>query len=123
MSQREIAIAHFKAGCNCAQAVLLAFHEEVALDETTALRLAAPFGGGFGRQREVCGAVSGGLMGLGQKYGDENNRKCGKSQEFLRAFKAEFGCLLCREILEKHQKKLCPALINFAANYLEDELK
>ena len=62
-------------------------------------------------------------MALGLAYGDENNRQSTKSQEFLKAFKEEFGTLLCREILAKHEKKMCPAMIRFAAKYLEDEFK
>ena len=123
-TKREIATQNFKSGCNCAQAVLLAFREYTGLDEKTCLRLAAPFGGGLGRQREVCGAVSGAMMGLGMAYGDENNRQCGKSKEFLEAFQKEFGSILCRELVQpegQEKKALCPTYINYAANYLEDE--
>ena len=96
--------------------------EQFGLTEQQAYALGAFFGAGM-RSGEVCGAVSGALMGLGLQYGDENNRQCGKSQEFLRAFKAEHGSILCRELLEKNQKKMCPVFINFAAKYLEDECK
>lgn len=122
MSYSEKATALHEGGCNCCQAVIMSCCEDFGLTKEQVYALGAFFGAGM-RSGEVCGAVSGGLMGLGLKYGDENNRKCGKSQEFLRAFKQEFGSLLCREILAKHQKKLCPVLISFAANYLEDELK
>ena len=122
MSYTELATALHESGCNCCQAVIMACCEQFDLTQEQAYGLGAFFGAGM-RSGEVCGAVSGALMGLGLKYGDENNRQCKKSQEFLRTFKNEFGSLLCREILEKHQRKLCPALINFAAKYLEDELK
>ena len=49
----------FLSGANCAQAVLGAFHRECGLDFDAAMRLASGFGGGMGRLREVCGAVSG----------------------------------------------------------------
>ena len=52
----------FLKDCNCAQAVLLTFQDVTGLDPTLAAKLSAPFGGGMGRQREVCGAVSGMLM-------------------------------------------------------------
>ena len=90
-----------ESGCNCCQAVIMCCSEQFGIPEDKAYA----------------------LMGLGLMYGDENNRQCGKSKEFMKAFEAEFGSVLCREILAKHQKKICPVLINFAAKYLEDELK
>lgn len=122
MDYAEKATALHGEGCNCCQAVIMCCAERFGLSEDQAYHLGAFFGAGM-RQGEVCGAASGALMGLGLQYGDENNRQCGKSKEFLEAFQKEFGTLLCREILEKHQKKLCPTLIQFAAKYLEDELK
>ena len=35
----------------------------------------------------------------------------------------ENGSILCRELLAKNQKKMCPVFINYAAKYLEDECK
>lgn len=122
MSCSETAVDLHREGCNCCQAVIMSCCEAFGITREQAYAMGAFFGGGM-RCGEVCGAVSGGLMGLGLKYGDENNRQCGKSGEFMQAFKREFGSVLCRDILEKHQKKLCPTLIEFAANYLEDELK
>ena len=122
MSYQEKATQLHEAGCNCCQAVIMSCCEQFGITEDQAYHMGAFFGGGM-RSGEVCGAVSGALMGLGLKYGDENNRQCNKSKELLRAFKAEFGSILCREILETHQKKLCPTLIKFAANYLEEEYK
>ena len=121
MSYKEKAAALHQSGCNCCQAVIMSCCEQFGIPREQAYAMGAFFGGGM-RCGEVCGAVSGALMALGLKYGDENNRQCGKSQEFLRDFKEKYHTLLCREILEEHQKKLCPALIEFAANYLEDEL-
>ena len=120
MDYREKATKFHESGCNCCQAVIMCCAEKYGLTEAQAYSLGAFFNAGM-RSGEVCGAVSGALMGLGLKYGDENNRQCGKSKEFLKAFEQEFGAILCREILAKHQKKLCPTLINFAAKYLEDE--
>ena len=110
------------ADCNCCQAVIMCFAERYGLTEEQAYRLGAFFGGGM-RCGEVCGAVTGALMVLGLEYGDAENRKTGKSKEFLKAFKDTHGSILCRELLEKNQKKMCPTFINYAAKYLEDELK
>ena len=107
---------------NCCQSVLVPFADRLGLTEEQAYALGANFGSGM-RHGSTCGALTGALMALGMAYGDENNRQCGKSLEFLKTFEAEFGCLCCRDILSKHEKKLCPALIEFAANYLEDEFK
>ena len=109
-------------GCNCCQAVLMSSCEQFGLTKEQAYRLAAFFGAGM-RSGEVCGAVTGALMALGLRYGDENNRQCGKSQEFMRAFKQEYDSCLCRELLAKNQKKMCPTFIEYCANYLEEEFK
>jgi C_GCAxxG_C_C family probable redox protein len=62
MSNVEIAVASFKAGLGCSQAVLSAFGPGLGLDRPTALRVAAAFGGGMARMGQTCGAVSGALM-------------------------------------------------------------
>lgn len=125
MSYQEKANQFHDQGCNCCQAVIMACCEKFHLSQEQAYRLGAFFGGGF-RCQEVCGAVSGAMMGLGLQYGDEHNRDCGKSQEFLDAFRKEFGSILCRELIQpdgQEKKALCPTYIKFAANYLEEDFK
>ena len=56
------AMTLFKEGYNCSQSVFLAFEDKHHMDKKTAARLASSFGGGLGRLREVCGAVSGMAM-------------------------------------------------------------
>ncbi|MBQ7381204.1 MAG: C_GCAxxG_C_C family protein, partial [Clostridia bacterium] len=65
MTREQKAREYFLEGYNCAQAVLLAFGDLTELDNETLAKLASPFGGGMGRMREVCGAVSGMLMAKG----------------------------------------------------------
>ncbi len=70
----------FRQGYNCAQAVAVAFCDVTGLEPDFAARMASSFGGGLGRQREVCGAVSGMLMAAGLLYGydtpgDENAKR------------------------------------------------
>lgn len=65
----KYAVQLFKEGYNCSQAVLGAFCDELGMDLETALRLASSFGGGMGRLREVCGAVSSMFMVAGLKFG------------------------------------------------------
>ena len=99
----DTAASKFAQGFNCAQSVFAAFAPAFGLNETTALKIASPFGGGVARQGEICGAVSGALMVLGLKLGSSHPE--GKeetyrlSQEFLRVFKEKHGTLLCRELL------------------------
>ena len=76
---------------NCCQAVIGCCCDKFPLTEEMAWRLGAFFGGGM-RRHEVCGAVTGALMGLGLKYGDENNRECERSKEFMDAFDWESYC-------------------------------
>ena len=63
---------NFLNGCNCAQSVLCAFTDITGLNEKTSMRLASSFGGGMGRLREVCGAVSAMFMIAGILKGYEN---------------------------------------------------
>ena len=98
----------FFNGCNCAQAVFLAFSDVTGIDQKTASKLSSTFGGGMGRMREVCGAVSGMLMVLGVLYGYEeteegNSRKrevYHAVQELAGKFRTECGSIICRELLE-----------------------
>ena len=69
MSKKEIAMDYFTQGCNCAQAVVLAFAQETGQDPAALARLSSSFGGGLGRLREVCGAVSGMAIVAGLLYG------------------------------------------------------
>ncbi|HPM25080.1 MAG TPA: C-GCAxxG-C-C family protein [Phycisphaerae bacterium] len=99
------ALARHTEGFNCSQSVLAAFAEELGLPLPTALRLAAPFGGGVGRRGEVCGAATGALLALGMKFDCGTTDKVGKeatyvmAAEFLRRFEAATGHLLCRDLI------------------------
>ena len=98
----------FFSGSNCAQAVAVAFCDVTGLDETLAAKLSSPFGGGMGRMREVCGAVSGMLMVLGQLYGYEEpgEEDCIKKEHYALVqtlagrFREEVGSIICRELLD-----------------------
>jgi len=97
----------FLEGYNCAQAVAVAFCDVTGMDEKLAARLASPFGGGMGRLREVCGAVSGMLLVLGHLYGYENSDNDARKkalyeqvQMLAKGFQEENGSIICREILK-----------------------
>ncbi len=105
-----LALKNFESGCNCCQAVVMAFAGECGLDRETALRLASSFGGGFGRMRELCGAISGGgivlglLLGYTDLSGDEDKQQhYARLQTLCRRFREEQGHLRCGELLDKLQ--------------------
>ena len=54
-----------RAGCNCCQAVVMAWADRLPIDEKAAMDVAAPFGRGLAGTREVCGCVSGMAMVCG----------------------------------------------------------
>ena len=62
------AVDLFKSGYNCAQAVAGAYADLFGIDENTALRAIEGFGGGIGRMRLTCGAVTGMTFLCGLKY-------------------------------------------------------
>ena len=106
MTHEEKALQYFTEGANCAQAVVLAFKDELGMDEKTAARLASSFGGGIGRLREVCGAVSGMMMvyGLLKGYDDLHDPELKKAhyanvQALAAKFREENGSIICRDIL------------------------
>ena len=107
VEHKEKAKELFFSGYNCAQAVVGAYHKEMGLSFEDAVRLASPFGGGMGRLREVCGAVSGILMVLGalQGYTDIADLSLKTTlYEKVQALAKEFaashgGTYICRELL------------------------
>jgi hypothetical protein len=68
MSRADKAVATFKKGFNCTQAVLSAFGEEYGLDPLVALRVAAAFGGAMGVDKDILGCYTVGfLSGTGKE--------------------------------------------------------
>ncbi len=102
MTKREIAIANFNSGMNCAQAVALSFLQESGMSEDLLKKASIGFGGGLGRQRLVCGAVSGMCMVLSLVLSDGKDKLAIYSiiQEACAQFKKECGSLICAELLE-----------------------
>ncbi|MBQ6066570.1 MAG: C_GCAxxG_C_C family protein [Clostridia bacterium] len=97
----------FYQGCNCSQAVFAAFCDVTGLEEETALKMSASFGGGFGRMREVCGAVCGMTLAYSCLYGYSDLSEPGPKIENYKAvsrmmnrFAEEMGSYVCRDILK-----------------------
>lgn len=106
MTRTERAVALFENGCNCAQAVFVAHADLLGMEERAALRLSSSFGGGIGRQREVCGAVSGMCMVAGALFGyDDVSDQTLKMEHYTRIqemcgkFRDAYGSIVCRELL------------------------
>ncbi len=97
----------FLEGYNCCQAVVLAFEDIIeGADRESLAALTSGFGGGMGRMREVCGAVSGmvflsGLISPATIPTDLQARGACYAlvQKAAASFKEHTGSIVCREIL------------------------
>ena len=108
----EKAVALFKEGFNCSQAVVAAFADQYGFTREQALRMSASFGGGIGRMRETCGAACGLFMlaGLetGSTEGSDSNGKAANYalvQELANEFKQRNGALRCADLLGLSKKE------------------
>ncbi len=106
MDYREKAENLFLQGYNCAQSVFCAFSDDLGLDFDTALKLSSSFGGGMGRLREVCGAVSSMFLIAGLKYGyttpadkEIKTAHYARIQKLAEEFKEKNKTIICRELL------------------------
>ncbi len=106
MSYEDSALQKMTEGYNCAQAILYSASGDLGIDPDAALKLATGFGAGMGRRGEVCGAVTGGMIALGARYGrGANDGKPAteltyeKDLELMRRFEAAHGTIICRELL------------------------
>ena len=146
MTRKEKAMQAFKEGYNCAQSLLIAYEDMLTIDLETAKKISSPFGGGMGRLREVCGAVSGMFMVLGfiEGYNGADDFDGKKSlyehvQLLGKRFEEENGSIICRELLgltvkhddatpEKrtesyYKARSCEECVGSAAEILEAYLK
>ncbi|MDE6411404.1 MAG: C-GCAxxG-C-C family protein [Clostridia bacterium] len=142
MTRGEKAEQSFREGYNCTQAVVLAFMDDMKADKETLLRVAHPFGGGMGRLRLTCGAVSGAVMCLGLFFPQlKKSELYAIVQEYCRRFEEKNGSIICGRLLsgagigvdcspnaearteEYYKKRPCPLLIRDAAELLETLLK
>ena len=147
MSRAERAKELFLQGYACSQAVVLAFADVVRVDEATLYKIALPFGGGLGRLRLTCGAVSGMAMVIGLLYSETENAPENKKktyaivQELCGKFQDANGSLICAELLsgmkvpvqvggeaeartaEYYRKRSCGDMVYHAADILEEYIK
>ncbi|HOM30265.1 MAG TPA: C-GCAxxG-C-C family protein [Deltaproteobacteria bacterium] len=142
----EQAASKFLEGYNCAQSVFYTFCEDLGIEKRSALKIACGFGAGMGRKEEVCGAVTGGIMVIGARFGrverddataQETTYK--KTREFMDKFAEKHGTYICRELLngcelttEEGQKifmendmlnKICVQCVKSVVSILEEIIK
>ena len=145
-TRAEQAVAYFKSGYNCAQAVYMAYADLYGMDSKTAATIAAPMGAGIGRMREVCGTVSGAALvaGLAIPCDDPNDltsktRCYALVQQVAERFRQENGSIICRELLgiapikesptpsprteAYYKKRPCVELVRMSATFIGEELK
>ncbi len=140
MNHAEYAAELFMNGYSCSQAIAVAFCDVTGLTPSLSAKMASSFGGGIGRLREVCGAVSGMLMVVGLLYGyDDPNDPAAKKahytlvQQLAGEFKEQIGSIICRDILknppsdpnptprtaEFYAKRPCAKMVVTAAEILD----
>ena len=144
----RIAKELFLKGYNCAQAVLCAYSDVTGYDIDISARMASSFGGGMGRMRQTCGAVSGAALVLGivKGYDDPADYEAKKQhyalvREFADRFKEKNPSINCGELLkmasldsksggdpeqrsnEYYSKRPCPELVYDAALILDEMLQ
>ncbi len=146
MTRAEEARKLFKEGYACSQAVSMAFSDVVNINKEILSKISLPFGGGLGRLRLTCGAVSGMAMILGLVFTDPANEKDSKlkvyeiTRELVSKFEKQNGSIICKELLEGsnlkvevagkpeertneyYQKRPCDELVYDAAKILEEYL-
>lgn len=144
-SRVEQAVFTFEEGYTCAQSVFATYADLFGMDRETALKLSSPMGGGIGRMREVCGAVSAMALLAGLKEGntDPANEE-GKERIYLlirqmaEKFKEQHGTIICRELLgisgmgesakpserteEYYSTRPCSRLVATASRIIEEML-
>ncbi len=133
----------FVDGYNCAQAIAVAFSDVTGLTPEMSAKLASSFGGGMGRMREVCGAVSGMFMVLSMLDGYETPNPAAQKQlytavqELAEKFRQQAGSIICREILknppsdpkptprteEFYKQRPCTRMVMIAAELLDEYIE
>lgn len=124
----------FNSDMNCAQSVLATFAPRLGINREQALRIASAFGAGMARTKETCGAVTGGLMVIGLRYGftkaNETQQKeatYNKALGFMCEFARHNGSLRCSELLsraslidpKRPEHEFCADCVADAVNILE----
>ena len=146
MTRAEKARELFECGYACSQAVALAFRDLTNIDEESMKKLTLPLGGGLGRLRLTCGAISGMAIAAGLILGKNENTPENKlemyeiTRELVNRFKEVHKTIICEELLsspnvmveiggkpdertrEYYEKRPCSLIVYNAAKVLETYL-
>lgn len=146
MKRSEIAEQFFNSGYACSQAIVSAFSDLVEVDKETLNKIALPFGGGFGRTRNLCGAISGmgiiiGLIFSKKEQSEDNKIEVYNIiQHLVAEFEKQRKTVICKELLENaslnvelsgtpekrtkeyYHVRPCGKIVYTAASILEDFL-
>ena len=107
ITRKQKAYNLFKEGYNCCQSVVLAFEDILPLDRKQLLAVSCGFGGGFGRTRNLCGAVSAYAIVMGLYLSHSDDPKHAKAdmykilQDMVAKFKERNGSDNCGELLKE----------------------
>ncbi len=147
MTEKERARELFLEGYNCSQSVFCAFCHRFGLDEETAKKISAGLGGGVGRMREVCGAVSASAMVLGSicaatdgKDSEAKQKNYDLVREFSEKFTLLHSSIICRDLIklpvkmegtakpddrtaEYYKKRPCLKIVEDAAEILTEMIE
>ena len=96
IEERAARAVELKAGCNCAQAVALAFADVLPLDAATRLKLAAGYGAGMGCMEATCGALVGAVMAAGLLTDGQGTGRMARAT--LAGFQDRCGATICKDL-------------------------
>ena len=107
IEERAARAVELKAGCNCAQAVVLSYADKLPLEEETLNKLAAGYGGGMGCMEGTCGALVGAVMAAGMLTDGQGTGRY--AREILLGFRERCGATICKDLKGVETGKvLCP---------------
>ena len=107
IEERAARAVELKAGCNCAQAVVLSYADKLPLEEETLKKLAAGYGGGMGCMAGTCGALVGAVMAAGMLTDGQGTGRY--AREILLGFRERCGATICKDLKGVETGKvLCP---------------
>ncbi|MCG2815062.1 MAG: C-GCAxxG-C-C family protein [Acidobacteriota bacterium] len=141
---QKLAVALFKEGFSCSQAVFAAYAPEMGIDREKSLKLSQAFGGGMAHMGMTCGAVTGAFLVIGLKHGrtraddqPARDKTYALMKEFVQFFREKFCKIGCRELIgidldnpEEVEKaksggvfeNQCTEFVSTAALWLENNL-
>ena len=97
MDRAEQAVFHKHNGCNCAQAVLVSYSDELGVSTDTLKKMGASFGVGMGCFEATCGALCAAEMILGLKE-YEGKPILRDAKGLHEEFKKRCGATICKDL-------------------------